>query len=167
MAAELVFEFLTLPELKRKAESYSKLLSEFTEKQLKSARDSKYTIYRRLKGVDRECGIVTIIQLIWQEVQSSYHQLCELYGKTIIDSLIVDESVVRLRIKEVVEFAMNELYKTDELRITFYTAYSQPAMVDCIYAAIQENWAIESQEINMYAGITSIQIRRRINENEG
>lgn len=164
MTAELVFEFLTLPELKANAEKYSKLLSEFSEKQLKDARDSKYTIYRRLKGRDRECGIVTIVQLIWSEVEPSYHQLCELYSKTVIDSLVVDDSVARLRIKEVIEFAMDELYKTDELRVTFYTAYSQPAMVGCIYAAIQEKWTIESQEINMYAGITSIQIRRRNNE---
>ena len=161
---ELVFEFLTIPELKRKASSYAKLLQDFTPEELQRSRDSKYTIYRRVKGRTKECAIVTIVQLIWQEVESSYHQLCELYGKDIIDSLIVDESVVRFRVGEVVEFAMDELYHVDTMRITFYTAYSEPAAATAIYAALQENYIIESQEINMHAGVTSIQIRRRNNE---
>lgn len=161
---ELVFEFLTIPELKKRAGSYAKLLTDFTPDQLKTARDSKYTIYRRAKGIQKEFGIVTMVQLIWQEVEPSYQQLCELYGKDVIDSLIVDESVVRLRVREVVDFAMDELYKVDEMRISFYTAYSQPAAADAIYAALQENYIIESQEINMYLGVSSIQIRRRIHE---
>lgn len=136
------------------------------------------TQYAPIKSNSDDREIVTIGQLLYSDIElakrgnvsdynkleSMYNTLVNTYGQEFIDLIITkDEDRVVSSIAEVLDFIMDKVYKTNELKVSFLETLKDDVYKSnypsLIYSAIQQHFIIKDQ-IFHYGGRTIV-IRKR------
>lgn len=179
----LVFSYLALPEIKR-LEVF--LVSDISHLQ---ALNSNYVIIRHpeleRERIDaRDADYCVTSDILYEEVMSfpedhnvrkRYNELIDRFGSEKVDLCIIkDTEVVKQKILKIIKFVMDDLRKTDYLKIeferfkefrTYYTEYKGTSwegtsmILNILYEVIQENFIIEDQDLD--GKPNSIYIRRK------
>jgi hypothetical protein len=101
-----------------------------------------------------------IIELLKSDIDSSkrpliyeyYQSLIDKYGKESVDLLIVeDEKFIQSKILNILNLAMDQIYKSDTIRVEFLRYTKSPSKVSSIpsliYLTIGENFDIIDQQL--------------------
>lgn len=105
-----------------------------------------------------DCVILDICKddILWDKCPNSkstienYNKLIETYGESVVDAIIIpDPQHIMNKIKDVIDFAFDKVYKTDEIIVLWPKYKTSPDEVSSvpglIYAVLQTRFHILSQ----------------------
>lgn len=118
-------------------------------------------------------NVCTIYDVPYQDIICSsesiidrYDRFVTRYGSELVDLIVIEDTkVIKNKIRDIILFAIDKVYKSDRILIT-YNDCDSSSIPDLILESLKENFFIFSQE-KFYGKLNHIRINKKEEHNDG